>query len=134
MRKLFAARRSLLSSRGYLRTFSSEGTDTSSIRCAVVGSGPAGFYAAKYLLDKNKQIHVDILESLPTPYGLVRQGVAPDHQEVKSVMATFMEVAENSRFRFFGNVQVGSENAESQKSVSFSELKKAYDVVVSTLR
>ena len=129
MRNL-TARSSLLSTRGYFRTFCTESNDSSYIRCAVVGSGPAGFYTAKYLLDKNKAIHVDILESLPTPYGLVRQGVAPDHQEVKSVMATFMEVAENSRFRYFGNVQVGSENAESQKSVSVSELKKAYDVVV----
>lgn len=110
--------------------FSSNG-DNSVIRCVIVGSGPAGFYTAKYLLEKTSRITVDILESLPTPYGLVRQGVAPDHQEVKSVMATFNDVAKSNRFRFFGNVSVGSINDASVKNqVTIPELKNAYDVVV----
>jgi adrenodoxin-NADP+ reductase len=111
--------------------FSSGGDNDSTIRCAIVGSGPAGFYTAKYLLEKSSRITVDILESLPTPYGLVRQGVAPDHQEVKSVMSTFKDVAKSSRFRFFGNVAVGRIDDESIKNqISITELKKAYDVVV----
>ena len=111
--------------------FSSGGDNDSTIRCAIVGSGPAGFYTAKYLLEKSSRTTVDILESLPTPYGLVRQGVAPDHQEVKSVMSTFKDVAKSSRFRFFGNVAVGSIDDESIKNqISIDELKKAYDVVV----
>ena len=76
-----------------------------------------------------------MLERLPTPYGLVRQGVAPDHQEVKSVMATFTEVAMNSRFRFFGNVTLGSDTGDDVNSVqknklSIVELQNSYDVVV----
>lgn len=72
-----------------------------------MGSGPAGFYTAKYLLDKHKSLTVDILEALPTPFGLVRHGVAPDHPEVKAVISTFTEVAQNPRCRFFGNINVG---------------------------
>ena len=75
-------------------------------RVAIVGSGPAGFYTAKYLLEKNADLHVDILEKMPVPFGLVRYGVAPDHQEVKSVQETFAKVASNPRFRFFGNVEL----------------------------
>ncbi len=81
-------------------------------RVAIVGSGPAGFYTAKYLLEKNKEVHVDIIEKLPVPYGLVRYGVAPDHPEVKSVQDTFEKVATNPRFRFFGNVELEQEDAD----------------------
>ena len=117
------------------RYLSSQNDDNGNIRCAIVGSGPAGFYTAKYLLEKNKSTTVDMLERLPTPYGLVRQGVAPDHQEVKSVMATFTEVAENSRFRFFGNVNLDCDagddvNFIQENKVSISELQSSYDVVV----
>ena len=114
-----------------LNNFSTTNEKADQIRCAIVGSGPAGFYTAKYLLEKNKLITVDMIETLPTPYGLVRQGVAPDHQEVKSVMATFIEVATQPRFRFFGNVYVGGQDGEqSNNGVSISELKAAYDIVV----
>eukprot|EP01036_Dinobryon_divergens_P023512 gene23512-31863_t len=71
---------------------------------AIVGGGPSGFYTAKYLLDRD--IKVDLYEKLPTPYGLVRFGVAPDHSDVKSVTSTFLQVANNSNFRFYGNVEV----------------------------
>ena len=60
---------------------------------AVVGSGPAGFYTAKYLTNKQPAVKVDIIERLPVPYGLVRFGVAPDHGDTKLVMSTFEEVA-----------------------------------------
>ena len=114
-----------------LKHFSTTNEKADQIRCAIVGSGPAGFYTAKYLLEKNKFVTVDMLETLPTPYGLVRQGVAPDHQEVKSVMATFIEVATQPRFRFFGNISVGGQDGESSNNaVSVAELKKAYDIVV----
>jgi len=81
----------------------------------VVGSGPSGFYTAKYLLEKTDKddslnLRVDMLDKLPTPFGLVRYGVAPDHPEVKIVADQFTEVAKNPRFRFFGNVLVGSDS------------------------
>jgi len=101
---------------------------------AIVGSGPAGFYTAKYLLDKHATLSVDILEALPTPFGLVRHGVAPDHPEVKSVTSTFTEVAEHPRCRFFGNVRVGAAadaaTAGAQMHVPLASLRQAYDVVV----
>lgn len=100
-------------------------TDTTAekIRVCVVGSGPAGFYAAKYLLKENARVHVDMLEALPTPYGLVRSGVAPDHPEVKSVMNDFEKVAADERFAFLGNVRVGDD-------VSLQELKTNYHAIV----
>jgi len=92
-----------------------------------VGSGPAGFYAAKYLAEQRvvdgADVHVDILEQFPVPFGLVRYGVAPDHPEVKTVEATFSKVAANPLVRFFGNVRVGT-------SVSVQDLQRVYDAVV----
>ena len=102
-------------------------------KVAIVGSGPAGFYTAKYLLEKHPSLTVDIIEALPTPFGLVRHGVAPDHPEVKSVVSTFTEVAQHARCRYFGNVSVGMEkkdNNDMSVHVSVGELQKAYDVVV----
>ena len=100
---------------------------------AIVGSGPSGFYTAKYLLDKDESLHIDMIEKLPVPYGLVRFGVAPDHPEVKSVQETFAEVAQNPRVRFFGNVQVkmdGDRNANSSKIVSMDDLRQEYKYVM----
>ena len=83
-------------------------TDDSPIRIAVIGSGPAGFYAAGHLLkDSTGRIEVDMLERLPTPWGLVRSGVAPDHPKIKSVTRVYEKTAEHSRFRFFGNINFG---------------------------
>lgn len=92
-------------------------------RVCVVGSGPAGFYAAKYLLKDHPRVHVDMLEALPTPFGLVRSGVAPDHPEVKSVMHDFEKVAADERFAFLGNVRVGDD-------VRLHELKQHYHAIV----
>ncbi len=95
---------------------------------AIVGSGPSGFFAASSLLkaaDGSEEIDiaVDMLEMLPTPWGLVRSGVAPDHPKIKSISKQFENTAQDPRFRFFGNVAVG-------EHVQASELAERYDAVV----
>jgi ferredoxin/flavodoxin---NADP+ reductase len=95
---------------------------------AIVGSGPSGFFAAASLLkaadaSQDIDVAVDMLEMLPTPWGLVRSGVAPDHPKIKSISKQFEKTAEDHRFRFFGNVVVG-EHVES------SELAERYDAVI----
>jgi NADPH-dependent glutamate synthase beta subunit-like oxidoreductase len=98
---------------------------------AIVGAGPAGFYTAKYLTDgsfselSSKVTRVDIIEKLPVPYGLVRFGVAPDHEPTKSVMATFQEVGDRDRVRFLGNVAVGESGGP-----SVDDLLQSYNAVV----
>ena len=78
------------------------------LRVAIVGSGPAAFYAAEYLFKQSDMvIEVDMFDRLPTPFGLVRGGVAPDHLKIKSVTAVYDKIASNPRFRFFGNVEYG---------------------------
>ncbi|TMK26860.1 MAG: NADP oxidoreductase [Actinobacteria bacterium] len=80
------------------------------IRVAVIGSGPAGFYAAGHLLkDSQGRVEVDMLERLPTPWGLVRSGVAPDHPKIKSVTRVYEKTAAHPRFRYFGNVTFGEQ-------------------------
>jgi ferredoxin--NADP+ reductase len=82
--------------------------DKPPIRIAVIGSGPAGFYAAGHLLkDSAGNLEVDMLERLPTPWGLVRSGVAPDHPKIKSVTRVYEKTAAHPRFRYFGNVNFG---------------------------
>jgi ferredoxin/flavodoxin---NADP+ reductase len=83
-------------------------TDKPPIRIAVIGSGPAGFYAAGHLLKAtDAQVEVDMIERLPTPWGLVRSGVAPDHPKIKSVTRVYEKTASHPRFRYFGNVNFG---------------------------
>ena len=94
-----------------------------SLRVAVVGSGPAGFYAAAALLASDLEVEVDVIERLPTPWGLVRLGVAPDHPNIKAVSRAFERTAAQPGFRFFGNVEVG-------KDVEHAELARLYDAVV----
>jgi ferredoxin/flavodoxin---NADP+ reductase len=99
-------------------------TDEPPIRIAVVGSGPAGFYAAGHLLkDPQGRIEVDMLERLPTPWGLVRSGVAPDHPKIKSVTRVYEKTAANPRFRYFGNVTFG-------EHVSREDLLAHYHAIV----
>ncbi|KAL9242340.1 hypothetical protein vseg_016352 [Gypsophila vaccaria] len=93
------------------------------LRVCIVGSGPAGFYTAEKMLKAHQSAEVDILDRLPTPFGLVRSGVAPDHPETKIVVNQFTRVAQNERCRFLGNVNLGS-------SVSVKELRDLYHVVV----
>jgi ferredoxin/flavodoxin---NADP+ reductase len=93
------------------------------LRVAVVGSGPAGFYAAASLLGADFSVQVDLIERLPTPWGLVRLGVAPDHPKIKSVSRAFEKIALQPGFRFLGNVEVG-------RDISHDELLEQYDAVV----
>ena len=95
---------------------------------AIIGSGPSGFFAAASLLkaadaSDNIDVAVDMVEMLPTPWGLVRSGVAPDHPKIKSISKQFEKTAEDPRFRFFGNVVVG-------EHVEAGELAERYDAVV----
>src|SRR5438309_11201142 len=95
------------------------------LRVAVVGSGPAGFYAAGHALASGSDlpVEVDMIERLPTPWGLVRLGVAPDHENIKSVSRAFEKIAQRPGFRFFGNVDVG-------RDVTHDELLQLYDAVL----
>jgi ferredoxin--NADP+ reductase len=86
------------------------GTDEEPLRVAVVGAGPTGYYAADHLFrQQSAVVAVDLFDRLPTPYGLVRAGVAPDHQKIKSVTAAFDKVAAHPRFRFYGGVEFGAD-------------------------
>ncbi len=88
---------------------SAPGTGDQPLRVAIVGSGPAGFYTAEHLFrSKDVAVTVDMFDRLPTPFGLVRFGVAPDHQKIKSVTRVFDRVARRPGFRFFGNVEFGT--------------------------
>jgi ferredoxin/flavodoxin---NADP+ reductase len=99
-------------------------TSGSPVRIAVIGSGPAGFYAAGHLLkDSGGAIEVDMFERLPTPWGLVRSGVAPDHPKIKSVTRVYEKTAAHPRFRFFGNVELG-------RHIGHSELTEHYHAIV----
>jgi ferredoxin/flavodoxin---NADP+ reductase len=100
------------------------GTEANPLRVAIVGSGPAGFYTAEHIL-KHEGTHaeVDMFDRLPTPYGLVRFGVAPDHPKIKSVIRVYEKTAARPEFRFFGNVEVGTD-------VTVDELRERYHAVV----
>jgi ferredoxin--NADP+ reductase len=98
---------------------------------AIVGAGPSGYFAAASLLKfadasvaaGGPDVRVDMLEMLPTPWGLVRSGVAPDHPKIKSISRTFEKTSSDPRFRFFGNIAVGTH-------VQAGELAQRYDAVV----
>jgi len=93
------------------------------VRVAVVGSGPAGFYAAGALLSADPPAEVDMIERLPTPWGLVRLGVAPDHPKLKTVSRAFERIAKQPGFRFLGNVEVG-------RDLHHDDLVRLYDAVI----
>ncbi len=100
------------------------GTGTSLLRVAVIGSGPAAFYAVDHFFRQTGlNVEIDMFDRLPTPYGLVRFGVAPDHPKIKSVTKVFEKIASNPRFRFFGNVEFG-------KHVTLQELQDYYHQVL----
>lgn len=90
---------------------------------AIVGTGPAGFYCAEALLKKAPEARIDLIDRLPTPFGLVRSGVAPDHQSTKSVSRVYDRIARRPNVRFLGNVEIG-------RDVSVAELLERYDAVV----
>ncbi|HEY2353419.1 MAG TPA: FAD-dependent oxidoreductase [Gaiellaceae bacterium] len=93
------------------------------LRVAIVGSGPAGFYAAGALLNAATPAEVDMIERLPTPWGLVRLGVAPDHPKLKTVSRAFEKIADQPGFRFLGNVEVG-------RDLHADDLTRLYDAVI----
>ena len=100
------------------------GSHDNPLRVAIVGAGPAGFYTAERLYkEKNLRVQVDMFDRLPTPFGLVRAGVAPDHQKIKSVTKVFERTATKPDFRFFGNVELG-------KDISVDELRQYYHQIV----
>jgi ferredoxin--NADP+ reductase len=102
-------------------------TDSSPLRAAIVGAGPSGFYAAGQLLAiAEPQFAVDLYDRLPTPYGLVRSGVAPDHPKIKSVTRAYDKTTEHERFRFFGHVELGGD-------ITRRQLLERYHVVLYTL-
>ena len=102
------------------------GTSTCPLRVAIVGAGPAGFYAAEHLFKQNRIIvEIDMFDRLPTPFGLVRNGVAPDHQRIKAVTRTFDRTASNPRFRFFGQVGLG-------RDITRAQLRDHYHQIVYT--
>lgn len=96
------------------------------LRVAIIGAGPAGFYAAEHLLKQSeKTIEVDLFDRLPSPFGLVRFGVAPDHQKIKNVTRVFEKTASRPGFRFFGNVNYGID-------FSVDDLRRMYHHVIFT--
>ena len=93
------------------------------VRVAIVGSGPGAFYTAEALVKSGEAAEIDILERLPAPFGLIRYGVAPDHQSTKNVTRNFDRTARNEAVAYFGNVEVG-------RDVRIDELQEIYDAVV----
>lgn len=101
------------------------GTESRPLRVAIVGSGPSGFYAAEALFKSDSHARVDMFDRLPTPYGLVRGGVAPDHPKIKNVVKVYEKiVAQNAgHFEFFGNVTIGTD-------ITVEEMRRFYDAVI----
>src|ERR1700748_2574253 len=99
------------------------------LNVAVVGSGPAGLYAAEALVKQAAAlpvpvpVSVDVIDRLPTPFGLVRYGVAPDHEKMKSVAVALRKVLEGTRVRFLGNVELG-------RDLSLDDLHRHYDAFI----
>jgi ferredoxin--NADP+ reductase len=103
------------------------GTTERPLRVAIVGSGPSGFYAAGHLLKCKSHpdlcVQVDMFDRLPTPWGLVRGGVAPDHPNIKAVSRVYEKIAEHPEFRFYGNVELG-------RDLSHKDLTDRYHAVI----
>jgi ferredoxin/flavodoxin---NADP+ reductase len=103
------------------------GTSEQPLRVAIVGSGPSGFYAAGHLLKSRSHpdlvTQVDVYDRLPTPWGLVRGGVAPDHPNIKAVSRVYEKTAQHPEFRFFGNVELG-------RHLSRADLTDRYHAVI----
>ena len=97
-----------------------------SISVVIVGSGPSGFYVAEALIKSEADVEIDIIDRLPTPYGLIRGGVAPDHQNTKRVTRAYERTALNEKVRYYGNVELG-------RDISFAEFRATYDAIVLTI-
>ncbi len=96
------------------------------LRVAVIGAGPAGFFASDALLKSDQAVSIDLFDRLPTPYGLVRYGVAPDHQKIKTVTKLYEKTLTDPRIRFFGNVSFG-------RDLDHEAVRRHYDAVVYTV-
>ena len=95
-------------------------------KVAIVGAGPAGYFAAQALqnlANEDRSFEIDMIERLPTPWGLVRSGVAPDHPKIKTVAKVFEKIASHETFRLFANVEIGSD-------ISIAQLQEKYDAVI----
>ncbi len=101
------------------------GAEQNPVRAAIVGSGPSGFYTTEALFKSEPVVLVDMFERLPSPFGLVRSGVAPDHPKLKEPILVYQRIAESPQFQFLGNVTVG-------RDIGVEELKNRYHVVVFT--
>ena len=102
------------------------GSEGTPLRVAIIGAGPTGYYAADHLFRQpGLVVEIDMYDRVPTPYGLVRAGVAPDHQKIKSVTASFDKVAANPRFRFYGCVELG-------RHISVEDLRAHYHMILYT--
>lgn len=100
------------------------GASTSEIlSVAIIGAGPAGYYTAEALTTNRTDVRVDIIDRLPTPYGLIRAGVAPDHESIKNVSRRYAATNDRENVRFVGNLSLG-------RDVTLAELKQVYDVIV----
>lgn len=105
---------------------SNPGTPENPLRVAIIGAGPSGFYAADQIIkDPETHAQVDLFDRLPTPYGLVRGGVAPDHPKIKSVTRVYERTAAKEGFRFFGNVEVG-------RDLGVEDFEKHYHAILYT--
>jgi ferredoxin--NADP+ reductase len=103
-----------------------KGAVLSKFKVAIVGAGPAGYFAAQALqnlANEDRLFEIDMIERLPTPWGLVRSGVAPDHPKIKTVAKVFEKIASHETFRLFANVEIGSE-------ISIAQLQEKYDAVI----
>ncbi len=99
------------------------GTEQNPVRAAIVGSGPSAFYAAEALIRSEPAVLVDMFERLPSPFGLVRSGVAPDHPKLKEPILVYQRIAESPQFQFLGNITVG-------RDISVKELNNYYHAIV----
>src|SRR5687768_13504414 len=105
-------------------SMSQPGAEAQPLRVAIIGSGPAACYAADHLLKQTSLVvELDMFDRLPTPYGLVRAGVAPDHQKIKSVTRIFEQMARHPRFRFYGGVEYG-------KHIDLADLRDHYHQIL----
>ena len=105
---------------------SNPGTDDNPLRVAIIGSGPAGFYVVeRFFHEEGLNVEIDMFDELATPFGLVRGGVAPDHQKIKSVVRVYDRTARNPNFRFYGNVRYG-------RDIHLSDLKAHYHQICFT--
>src|SRR4029453_430657 len=102
------------------------GMNMNPLRVAIIGAGPSGFYVAEHLLNHpDLVVEIDLLDRLPTPYGLVRGGVAPDHQKIKSVTATYDKIAAHPGFPYYGYVEFG-------RDLTLDDMRDMYHQIVYT--